>query len=159
MTTDKTRKASNPDEARTPEEVAEYNDQVWDMVLRKIHVVALYVLLQIVLISLFQTHPAYEAWSMWIYGGQFLGAWTVFYGTLLRDMGFRCWSGMILIALAGASVTIASLSDCLGWSDAAVQRLFLVQLIAAAGLWALTLYRWRILKKQYLKARDEGLVP
>ena len=145
MTTDETAKTTKPSDARTREEVEEYNDQVWDMVLRKVHVVALYVFLQIVLISFFQTHPVYRSWSGWVFVGQFLGAWTVFYGTLLREMGFRCRSGAILIAIGALSLIPAVVGDPMAWSDANVQRMLLAQSLPGALLWGLTLFRWRIL--------------
>ena len=159
MTTEKTHNPSNPDEARTPEEVTDFNDRVWDMVLRKIHVVALYVLLQIVMVSLFQTHPAYRSWTGWVYVGQFFGAWTVFYGTLLRDMGFRCRSGFVLFILTVLSLVAAGLTDPRAWSDGWVRGLLAIHMGASVLLWCVTIVRWRILKRQFLKAQSEGILP
>ncbi len=159
MSIDETTNPSKPHEARTPTEVTDFNDRVWDMVLRKIHVVALFVFLQIVLVSFFQIHPAYRAWSGWVYGGQFFGAWTVFYGTLLRDMGFRSQSGFLLFAVVGVGLLLALISDPLAWSDGQVRALFLGQIVAALALWLVTMLRWRILKGQFLKAQEKGMLP
>ncbi|MFT7616473.1 MAG: hypothetical protein ACI97A_000095 [Planctomycetota bacterium] len=158
MTIDETAKTTKPADVRTPEEVEEYNDQVWDMVFRKVHVVALYVFLQIVLVSFFQTHAAYRSWSGWVFVGQFLGAWTVFYGTLLREMGFRSRSGAILIVIGAISIIPAAVGEPMGWSDATVQRILLAQSLPGALLWGLTLFRWRILKRQYLAAQAQGII-
>lgn len=158
MTSDKTARKSISNEVRSSDEVEEYNDQVWDMVLRKVHVVALYVLLQVILVSYFQTHPAYRSWATWAFVGQFFGAWTVFYGTLLREMGFRCLSGLILIAIAVISLVPIVFGDPLAWSDVAVQRILLIQSVPGLMLWALTFFRWRILKRQYLAAQAEGAI-
>ncbi len=159
MTYEETSKSSKSDVPRTREEVTDFNDRVWDMVLRKIHVVAFYVLVQIVLVSFFQTHPAMYSWGTELYLGQFLGAWTVFYGTLLRDMGFRSYSGGLLMALGVLSLLPPLFTDPLAWSDRAVHGILLLQVVPGTLLWALTLYRWRILKRQYLAAQEEGVLP
>ncbi len=159
MTYEETSKSPKSDVPRTREEVTDFNDRVWDMVLRKIHVVAFYVLVQIVLVSFFQTHPAMYAWGAELYVGQFLGAWTVFYGTLLRDMGFRSYSGGVLMTLGVLSLLPPLFTDPLAWSDKAVHGIMLLQVVPGTLLWALTLYRWRILKRQYLAAQKEGVLP
>ncbi len=159
MDLEKTSNAAKSDEPRTPDEVTDFNDRVWDMVLRKVHVVALYVFLQIVLVSFFQTHPAYRGWRIWVYTGQFLGAWCVFYGTLLRDMGFRANGGMVLMGLTVLALVPAAFMDPRSWDDFRVQVFLLCQIIPSVFLWGVTLVRWRILKTRYLAAQKEGLLP
>ena len=159
MEREKTSNVAKSDEPRTPEEVTDFNDRVWDMVLRKIHVVAFYVFLQIVLVSFFQTHPAYRNWRFWVYTGQFLGAWCVFYDTLLRDMGFRAHGGLVLMFLSVIALVPVLVHDPRAWDDSQVRGLLLSQIVPGIFLWGVTLVRWRILKSRYLEARREGLVP
>lgn len=142
---------------RNAEEVRAYDRQVWDLVQHLVHPVALYVILEIVIWSRYADHPAVDGWGLVVFGGQFLGAWAVFYGTLLRDMDFRSYAPLALVVVAlGGCVAMAFLPHPANTTEATV-RLFLgAQLVPALMAWAITFRRWRMLKAQH--APDGGIV-
>lgn len=154
-----------PDETRTahagprrPDEVREYNDRVWDMVLYLVTPVFLYVTVQILIISRFGPHPLFRRGQLLIFPLQFLGAWALFYATLLRDMGFRSYAGPVLgvTALLGLAAQFVIFPDPLAASDSAVAAFLAVQLIPAALCWLTTFARWTRLKRRHLDPEGTG---
>ncbi len=146
---------------RTPTEVTEFNDRVWDMVLHLVHPVALFVVLQVVFASRFAGHEGVQGWSFPVYVLQFLGAWTVFYSTLLRDMGFVSRVGAVLCLWAafvlGVSYVVAW--DPYALSAFGARGLFAAMLLPLLPVWAYTLLRWRRLKARHgndVEAPDPG---
>ena len=145
-------------EHRTPEETEAYNEGVWDLVLNLAHPGFLYVVFQVLILTRLGSHPVTRDYSWLIYGGQFLGAWTVFYTTLLRDMGLPSRAGTILALLALTSMVgvYVWLPDPYYITDREVQVVFGLQLIPAAVLWAWTMIYWRREKARFLKEQESS---
>jgi thioredoxin 1 len=143
---------------RRPESIRQMESRVWDMVLNLIHPAALYVLLQLLILNHFWSSAALGPYgplhpvSLAIYGLQFLGAWAVFYTTLLRDMGHHCPWGTVLCLAALVAVALQFVLFPKPEDSAAIQIwIFLAPQLVLAGLsWPLTYIRWR-----RLKAREE----
>ena len=140
-----------------PESLSEANNRVWDFALNLLHPAFFYVFLQLLILDhLSESAPLagrgpLEPTSLAIYGMQFLGAWTVLYTTLLRDMGFHSSWGTVLLlaALAGAVAQYFIIPEPRGADDRA-WALIGVQVGLAAIAWPLTVIRWRRLKTQWL---------
>ncbi|MCB9832388.1 MAG: hypothetical protein H6807_07930 [Planctomycetes bacterium] len=137
--------------ARAPAEIREYNDRVWDMVLYKVNPVAIFVILQICLFTRFTGHPGLRGGlGFLVFGTQFLGAWSVLQGTLLREMGYvsltpllmACWTlvGLVTSFLIGDPLALESATLRLGTA---------IYLLPMLVVWALTLVRWRRLKRHH----------
>jgi hypothetical protein len=148
---------------RTPEEVRTYERNVWDLTRNLIHPAFLYVVLQVVLWCGLERHPAYQgfALSFWdrtaIHAIQFLGAWGVFYGTMLRDMRFqtRVVTIVLWLAAVGAAVVwllpvpeVPSVAHAQHW-------ILFVELVAGFVGWVITLVTW-FRAKAHHSARDAG---
>lgn len=135
----------------------EVNDRVWDMVIHMVWPVLLYVLLQILLISRFSGHEGISGLSLAIFAAQFFGAWTVFYSTLLRDMGFPSRAALLLVAsaLAGWLASLALWSDGRSAPTAGLRFLLAAQFLPVAPAWVLTFGRWRRLKRLCTEALAE----
>ncbi len=121
------------------------------MVLHLVHPGALFVVLQVVFASRFSGHEGIQGWSLAIYALQFLGAWAVFYSTLLRDMGFVSRGG---VGLCLWSALILALSYAVAWDPhaldpAGVRGLFGAMLAPLLPVWAFTFLRWRRLKARH----------
>ena len=138
---------------RSPEEVADYDRGVWDMVQHLVHPVAIYVVLQIVMFSGWMNHPSLDGPEAILFVLQFLGAWAVFYGTLLRDMGFESLAplGLTAVAMGGAAWQFFLIEDPLLASGRGAAAFWAVQLVPAAVTWAWTFVRWRRLKSRWLR--------
>ena len=145
--------ALSPEESR---EIREKNSQVWEMVDNLIHPTAIYVLLQLVILShlsrapaLIDLHPLNPI-MLGIYACQFAGAWAVFYTTLLRDMGLRCPEGTILLLTTVAGIPLQYLivphPQIAG--DTLPLALLGIQMAAGLGLWARVFLRWRRARQQ-----------
>ena len=142
-----------------PESTAQVERRVWDLALNLVHPALFYVVFQLVILDHFGRSPAlagkgpFEPSSLGLYTMQFLGAWTVFYTTLLRDMGYRSPWGTILLLSAFASViaqyfVIPSPS---GASASAAWALLGIQMALAGAGWSLTMLRWTRLKRGWLE--------
>ena len=134
---------------RSPEEVREYNDRVWDMVLYKVNPVAIFVLLQINLFSRYTGHPALGGGlGFFVFGAQFLGAWSVLQGTLLREMGYVSLTPLLLAiwTLAGLLASFV-LGDPLALETEGLRLGIVAYLVPILIVWAATLLRWRRLKR------------
>ncbi len=141
---------------RTPDESEEFNERVWDMVLHLAHPGFLYVVFQIMIITRLGAHPIVREYDLLIYLAQFLGAWTVFYTTLLRDMGLRSRSGTVLalLAMVGAAAVYFLVPDPRRVSDEIVSIFLLVQLVPAVLLWIWTIVYWRRQKARHLQEHN-----
>ena len=143
-----------------PETVADKNRRVWDMALNLVHPAFFYVLFQMVILDHLAASPALSGrWALeptmlGVYALQFLGAWTVFCTTLLRDMGYRSTWGTVLLLAALAAVVVqyvvipepADATAQAAWTFLAVQ-------LALAGVgWPLTMVRWWRRKRGFLVA-------
>ena len=142
---------------KTPEkakEIAETNDRVWEMVLYRIHPCFLYVVLEIVIASRLAAHPASRSLEWPLYGAHFLGAWAVFYSTLLRNAGFRSVAGPALVLFAAASLVVQYFvfPDVAEATTASVRLFHFVQGGTAAAVWAGVFVRWLFLKRVALAA-------
>ena len=140
-----------------PETISEVNNRVWDMTLNLLHPTFLYVLFQLLILDhLWEAAPLQgrsplEWQSLIIYGLQFLGAWTVLYTTLLRDMGFSSAWGtiLLLVALAGVIAQYILIPEPPN-DDTASWLLLGTQLGLAGVAFPLTWWRWRGLKAQWV---------
>jgi hypothetical protein len=143
---------------RSPDELRRYNDQVWDTVLHLANPVFIYVIAQVLIISHLSAHHVFRRFEWPIYGAQFLGAWAMFYSTLLRDYAYRSLAAPILgaVAIAGAAsqyLLLPSPAD----ARPAVLAVFLgVQLVPAVLLWCVTMALWRRAKRRALRDRPPG---
>jgi len=140
-----------------PEAVKEFNSRVWDLTLNLVHPAGLYVLLQMVIGDHMGKTPAFAGvellhpQSLAIYAAQFLGAWTVFYTTLLRDMGYRSSWGTVLLlaALAGAATQYLIFPQPAQATDATTWAFLATQMGLAVVGWPLTMRRWRRLRRRH----------
>jgi hypothetical protein len=136
------------------ETVPEKDRRVWDMVLHLLHPVGIYVLLQLLILDHLGRAPALEGLGplapipLGIYALQFLGAWTVFYTVLLRDMGYRSAAGTILLlgALLGFAAARLLVSRPAELGTAGLALLLGPQLLLALVSFPWTFARWRRLK-------------
>lgn len=84
-----------------------------DLARHLIHPAFLYVVFQVALWGALERNPAFRGavLSFWqravIHAIQFIGAWGVFYGTLLRDMQFQSRVVTVVLWLAAAGVATA----------------------------------------------------
>jgi hypothetical protein len=141
---------------RTPDESEKMNERVWDMVLHLAHPGFLYVVFQIIILTRFSAHPVVREYDLLIYAGQFLGAWTVFYTTLLRDMGMQSRAGTVLalLAMMGAIASHFFVPNPYFASDELVGAFLLVQLVPAVLLWTWTMIYWRREKARHLSEQE-----
>lgn len=142
--------ARQSESQRTAEEVRSYDRQVWDMVQHLVHPVALYVLLQVVISSRYADHPGLDGLGVAVFAAQFLGAWAVFLGTLLRDMEFPSYVPLVLVLLALAGCAAMFVLPHPANSSAPAVRVFMAcQLVPAVVAWTVTWTRWRRLKARH----------
>lgn len=134
------------------EEIRETNDRVWYMVLYHVNPVFIYVGGQIALLSLTNGHPDVRRFEALLYVGQFLGAWSVFYSVLLKDMGFRNYAAQFLTILAIGALTVQYffLPPAIEATSASIFRFWAIQMVPAVIAWVLTMIQWRRLKKRWL---------
>jgi hypothetical protein len=139
---------------RSSDEVREYESRVWDLTKHLVHPAFLYVVFQVALWCALERNPAFRGGdlSFWehaaIHAAQFVGAWGVFYGTLLRDMRFRTRVVTAVLWLAAAGAATA-------WLWPAPESV-----AASPGLWALLIAElaagiigWMIIMASWLRAK------
>jgi len=149
---------------RDPAEVREVSSRVWDLVKHLVHPAALYVVLELVVAGHLGENPALSGarhgshlWLL-LFAGQFLGAWAVFYSTLLRDAGIRSYTALALTGLAavGLAAQLVLFPDAgamsLGW----IRACFAWHLVPAVLLWAVTMVRWTRLKRRLARLLRAG---
>jgi hypothetical protein len=142
---------------RTPGEVREYESKVWDLTRHLVHPAFLYVVLQIALWCGLERHPSYQTQNLSFWEGslihllQFLGAWGVFYGTLLRDMRMKTRVPTILLWIAAAGAAAAWLwpQDGTPRPIAGLHLVLAAQLVAAVAGWAVVMVTWRRAKARH----------
>ena len=140
-----------PRDGERVREVREKDNRVWDMVLHQIHPTFIYVLLQLVILSHLGRSAAIDAFgplhplSLAVYGMQFLGAWAVFYTTLLRDMQLQAPEGTLLLlwALAGAALQYLVVPNPSRADDGLVWTYLGIETLPGGVLWITTMRRWR----------------
>ena len=148
------------------ETTQEVNRRVWDMALNLVHPALFYVLFQLVILDHLLESPALafrsvmDPAALGLYGAQFLGAWTVFYATLMRDMGLGSSWGTILLlaAVAAVAAQYAVFPDPATASSAAVWWFLGVQILLSCTGWAMTMVRWQRGKRAWQEeaARAQG---
>ncbi len=142
--------------ARAGMTLDEYEHRVWDMAKSVVHVPAIYAVAQVVGLTKLVGHPVFQQPAV---GGlreaavflcSFLGAWAVFYSTLLRDAGLRSLTATLLVPaslLAALAVWFAfpAVDDMTRqalWTAVAI-------LVGPGPLgWVITMRRWRIEKRR-----------
>lgn len=143
--------------------VDEYERRVWDMSRNLIHPAALYVLIQVVGLTRLTSHTVFHradnAWWEWgLFGASFLGAWAVFYSTLLRDAGFRSLTVTVLVPLS-LLVLVAGWIALPGLDEmSAGQAVGHALALAAPGplAWGVTMLRWRAARREAAPLLAEG---
>ena len=142
-----------------PESTEQVEYRVWDLALNLVHPALFYVVFQLVILDHLGRSPALagkgplEPASLTLYTMQFLGAWAVFYTTLLRDMGYRSPWGTILL-ISGLASVIAQyfvIPNPAGATAAAAWTLLGIQMGLAGVGWTLTMVRWLRLKRGWVK--------
>ncbi len=110
-----------------------------------------------------ERNPAFNAPKIgfWIRTGihsiQFLGAWAVFYGTLLRDMLVATYTPTVVawIALIGATAAWAWPEPRSETAGTAFWWIVSAQLLTGLAGWLPAMRRWRPLKARYLAEHPE----
>jgi hypothetical protein len=153
---------------RDAAEVREYESRVWDLTRHLIHPAFLYVVLQVVFWGGIERNPAFrgEALSFWERSGihilQFVGAWGVFYGTLLRDMRVRTRAQTIVVWIAAVST-----AGVWAWPGAveianapALWAVLAVNLVAGFVGWVVVMVTWRRAKSRHeVQSGNEAAPP
>ena len=149
--------------SRGPSEVREYEGRVWDLTKHLVHPAFLYVVFQVTLWCGIQRNPAFRGrepgfWiATLIHALQFVGAWGVFYGTLLRDMRFQTRVVTIVLWIAAAGAAAAWLwpepesIDTSPW----FWGLLIVQLAAGLAGWAIVMIAWLRARSQHAVGESE----
>jgi hypothetical protein len=148
---------------RSPGEIREYESKVWDLTRHLIHPAFLYVVFQVALWCGLERNPAFRggALSFWertaIHAAQFLGAWGVFYGTLLRDMAMKSRVPTIVlwIAAAGAAAVWVWPGAVEVSASAGLRGLLAVELAAGLLGWVVVMVTWRRAKARHEQAAGE----
>lgn len=152
---DRRERAQRGQAAESGLSVPEYERRVWDMSRNLVHPAALYALIEVVGLTRLTSHPAFHRvgsgawgpvrWEWALFLASFLGAWAVFYSTLLRDAGLRSRTVTLLVpaallALLAGWLLLPAVADM---SDA--QALAAAAALAAPGplAWIVTMARWR----------------
>jgi hypothetical protein len=151
-------------EHRSPAEVREYEARVWDLTRHLVHPAFLYVVLLIALWCALGRNPAFSggALSFWkrtaIHGVEFLAAWGVFYGTLLRDMRMRTRTVTVVLWIAAAGVAAAW-----AWPNAAsleaapaLWTILLIELAVGFAGWVITMATWLRAKSRHAEPSSGG---
>lgn len=147
------------------EPVREVDNRVWDLVHNLVHPAAIYVLLQLFILDRLSRTPLLHPFgplhpvSLAIYCAQFLGAWTVFYTTLLRDMGYGSVFGTLLLlwALLGAILCPWILANAENAAEGRTAAFLGAQLLPAVISWPWQWQTWRKRKSEYeRKAAEPG---
>jgi hypothetical protein len=149
---------------RDPAEVRQIHARVWDLVKHLVHPAALYVVLQLVVAGHLGENPALSdarhGSHLWLvlFAGQFLGAWAVFYSTLLRDAGIRSYTALALVGLSAAGLAGQFLlfPDAAAMSRGWIRGAIAWHLVPAVVLWAVTMVRWQLLKRRLARLLREG---
>jgi hypothetical protein len=156
---------SRPDgsKPRNPAEVRAYERSVWDLTRNLIHPAFLYVVFQVALWCGLDRNPAFRggALSFWtrtgIHALQFLGAWGVFYGTLLRDMRLQTRAVTVVLwlaALGALAVWIWPGADSPGASGG-LRAVLVAELAAGFAGWVVTIATWAAAKRRHAAAVPE----
>ncbi len=146
--------------------IAQYDWRVRDMAKSVVHVPAIYALAQVAGLTKLLSHAVFQqpgsgAWleaAAFLCG--FLGAWAVFYSTLLRDAGLRSWTATFTVPAAVlAAIAVWALLPAVGAMSGA-EALLGAALLCGPGpvAWIVTMIRWRIEKRRAV-AYLEGTHP
>jgi hypothetical protein len=133
------------------------------MVLHMVHPTAIYVVLQMVVVGYLSLSPAFAfsrqyGWPYYLtFGGQYLGAWAVFYSTLLRDAGLPSRTALVLVVLAlvGVVVQFVVLPSPRDLNDGQVAMVLAYHLAPATLGWGWVLWRWRRAKRALAAVIEE----
>lgn len=153
-----------PSTERSPSEIRAYESQVWDFAKHLVHPAAVYVAAQVALWVGLEGNAAFRGprFGFWeeslVHGLQFLGAWAVLYGTLLRDMRERTVVPTLLawFAFVGAVVVYAWPGRTEPAAADALRALLGLQLVAGVVGWAVVLRTWRRAKRAHEAAAAGG---
>ena len=134
------------------------------MALNLVHPALLYVLFQLLILDHLRHAPAFlgrspvDPVTLGVYGAQFLGAWTVFYTTLLRDMGLRStWGTVLLLTSLVAVVSQYFLFPEPARTEPAPVWWFLgVQIVLSCTGWVVTMIHWRQGKRAWEAERAQA---
>ena len=143
--------------------VAEYERRVWDMSRNLVHPAALYALVQVIGLTRLTSHAGFHqpttGWWEWaLFLASFLGAWAVFYSTLLRDAGLRSLTVSVLVPLAVVTLAVSWIA-LPGLGDmTASQALWSSIALAGPGplAWIVTMLRWRKARREATAMLPDG---
>lgn len=140
------------------------NDQVWDLTTHLVHPTLFYVVFQMLIRDHMGDHSSLRSLGFFHWKALaldfclFLGAWCVFYTTLLRDMAYKVSSGTVLLwtSLLGCAAQYLLFRDVEGMDSRTVSGFLLGHALLALVLWAATMVRWRRLKQEHLRQYPGG---
>jgi hypothetical protein len=135
------------------------SDRVWDLTIHLVHPTLLYVALQMLIRDHMGDHASLRALGFFHWKALaldlclFLGAWCVFYTTLLRDMAYPIAAGTVLLwtSLLGCAAQYLLFRDVEGMEARTVWGFLLLHALLAVALWVATMVRWRRLKQEHLR--------
>jgi len=158
MSDDTTPPVQDPDgpAARAGMSLEEYELRVWDMAKSVVHVPAIYAVAQVIGLTKLVGHPVFQEPTVGalreggVFVCSFLGAWAVFYSTLLRDAGLRSLTATILVpASILAAIAVWAVFPSVGEMTRAEAWWAAAALAGPAPIaWVITMRRWRIEKRR-----------
>ncbi len=155
--------ASGSKRERSPAQIREFELRVWDLAKNLIHPAFVYATCQVAMWCAFERngafawpHPGFW-WRTGIHAIQFLGAWAVFYGTLLRDMLVETVTPTVIawIAVVGTVIAWTWPSPRSELACVAYWVILGVQLATALTGWGIAAAQWFRSKRRYLAEHPE----
>ena len=147
--------------------VPEYERRVWDMTRHLVHPAFVYVVLQVVGIARLVGHPSfhdpgvglYREWGLFL--ASFLGAWAVFYSTLLRTSGLRSLTVTFLVPAAALGLVAVWVAFPPVAEMTGTQLLVACAALAGPGVvaWPVTMIRWRRARREVAHLLEEDPAP
>jgi hypothetical protein len=147
--------------ARAGMSVPEYEARAWDMARNLVHPAAFYVVIQVVGLTRLTAHPVFrEPGAGWLelalFVASFLGAWAVFYSTMLRDAGLRSLTVTFLVPLAFLALVVGwvALPAVVAMSDRDLATAALALVAPGPVAWIVTMVRWSRARREMAAMLD-----
>lgn len=144
--------------------VPEYERRVWDMARHHVHPTFLYVLLQVIGISRLMDHELfrdpdlglYREWGLFL--ASFLGAWAVFYSTLLRTSGLASLTVTLLVPTAAAALAVVWFAFPAPPQMSREAGIWAAAVLTGPGVvgWVLTMRRWLVARREAARLLEGG---
>jgi hypothetical protein len=150
--------------SRSPEEVREYESRVWDLTRHLVHPAFFYVVCQVAMWCALEASPEFRSPALSflertaIHGLQFLGAWAVFYGTLLRDMRRPTRIPTLMLWFAALGAVLPWIGPFLAdaGNPGLLWALLGTQLAAGVAGWVAIMIVWRRAKAAFAKEHPDA---